>query len=375
MSKTAASSSSVSKAIGQLASQLEYDLIPLSVDDGITRYLNQKRSEIAQSTYESYEKKLARFVTFSESRVIDDLNELNGRIIDDYDSWLRHEASDEVEELSAKTMRDEMYLFRDFIEYLETIDAVQPGLHLNVPIPDPDEVKGSRDVDLDPERVEQILTHLETFNFASLSHVIWVLAARVGRRTGGCIGLDLDNVYLDVDEPYLEFEHDPPKTTLKNGSDSEGQVAITEDEADILRQYIENVRPAIVEEDGREPLLASEYGRIAKSTFRRHIYKWTRPCKIEGSCPHEKDPDTCEAAASADTAAQCASVRSPHAVRHGFISQGRRVGIPIEVLSDRCDVSPEEIKSTYDESTEEERRQVRRQVLDEYSEGSSGGYL
>jgi len=43
----------------------------------------------------------------------------------------------------------------------------------------------------------------------------------------------------------------------------------------------------------------------------------------------------------------------------------RRQGVPKEILSERCDVSEEIIEEVYDERTVREKREHRREVLNE----------
>ncbi|WP_202594305.1 tyrosine-type recombinase/integrase [Halapricum salinum] len=350
------------------------DLKPLEPTDGVQRFLNRKQDDVTSNTIAEYQKKLSRFESFCERRDIDDLRELDRRSVDEYVSWLRHESSDEVEELSPKTMRDELYLIRQLLGYLERIDAVEPGLSEVVQIPDLSDTEGVRDVDVDPERVQTILEYLERYQYASLEHVVWLVSARVGRRLGGYVALDLCDAHLEGRDPYLEFRHRPP-TRLKNGENGEEQVAIATEVADVLRDYIDDIRPEVTDDNGREPLLATRYGRISTTTFRKYIYKWSRPCMIHGDCPHDKALDDCEAAQSVNQAAKCPSSRSPHALRHGYISEARRRGVPLEVLTDRVDVTPEVIQEVYDESTPEERREVRRDILEEYTSDKGRGYL
>lgn len=368
-------SRSQEELIQQLISEYSRKRRKMEPVKGIDRFLKFKSPEITSITLNEYEDKLVRFENFCERQSISDLSELDGHILDEYALWLRHEASDQVDELSSKTMRDEMYLLRNFITYLEKIEVVKRGLSDAIDIPKLSGSDGVRNVDMDPERVRAVLEYLDRFEYASLEHVVWLLTAHVGRRTGGIISLDLGDAHLDAKDPYLEFNHRPPTTRLKNKEKGEGPVAISDADAEVIREYIEKVRPDIIDEEGREPLLATGQGRISRSTFRRYMYKWSRPCAIGEGCPHNRNPDDCEAAQSMDVASKCPSSRSPHALRHGYITDCRRNGVPIEVLSDRCDVSEEVIREVYDETTEEERLTVRRQILDDYSSDNGGGYL
>jgi len=342
---------------------------------GLKRYLNKRRPGVTEQTLKRYKKRLSLFTGYLSANGITDLNDLDGRILDDWAAWRRYESSDKVDELSAKTMVDDLYLLRHFIEYLESIEAVKQGLGEKISIPKLADGDGVRDIDVNPDRVRQILSHLQKFRYGSLHHVVWILLARTGRRTGCIRSLDLVDCNLDHNEPYLEFNHRPDTDTrLKNAEKSEGHVSITDSTAEILSDFIQNNRCDVTDEFGREPLLTTSYGRISSTTVRKIIYNWSRPCIISDSCPHDKDPESCQAAKSQDQASKCPSSRSPHALKHGFISEGRRRGVPIDALSDRCDVTEDVIRKHYDETTEDERCKIRRKVFEQYS-SEDGGYL
>ncbi len=362
--------------IDRLASELKSDLKPCTPQRGLDRYLDSKRSDLTENTVNEYATKLGMIVEFLEKQGTNDLQELDGRLVNDIIAWRRYESSDRVDELAPKTMRDEMYRLRDWISHLENIEAVKPGLSDSISIPESSEGDGVRNVDLDPKRAEQILEYLGKYFYATLAHVVWVLAVRTGRRTGCLLALDCDDVHLKGDEPYLEFFNRPEKgTRLKNGTKSESHVSISKADAEIISDFIDTTRPDTTDDYGREPLLATQHGRASTSTIRRTIYKFSRPCAIGAGCPHDRDPDTCEAAQSGNHASKCPSSRSPHALKHGFISEGRRLGVPLDVLGDRCDVSEDVIRKHYDETTEEERCKARRRIFDEYSDENGGGYL
>jgi len=121
----------------------------------------------------------------------------------------------------------------------------------------------------------------------------------------------------------------------------------------------------VTDEHGREPLLASQQGRITKSTIRKYVYKWSRSCAVGAECPHDRDPDECDAANDLDQASKCPSSVTPHPIRRGYITRLLKAGVTIEVVSDRCNVSPVVIDEHYDVRTEEEKMQQREAVLRE----------
>lgn len=356
--------------VQSLLEEVGESLQPMSPEDGVDSYL-RNRSDIRPRTKAEYRRKLEYFLTFAEKVDLENLNELSGREITEYRTWRREESSDLVDALAPKTMNDDMHLFRDFVAYLESIEAVKDGLSDKVNIPEVDD--NSRDIELDPERLERILDYLEQFEYATFEHVIVLLLAKTSRRLGGIVGLDLGDYHQDETDPYLEFRH-RPETPLKNGEDSEGRVSLPPVVNDVISAYIEMHRHDVEDEYGRKPLLTSRHGRPSTSTIRRVVYKLTRPCAIGESCPHGKSPDTCEAASSGDAASRCESSRSPHALRHGSLTELLRENVPTEVICDRGDLTPETLEKYYDERSEEEKRKHRREVLETIWQ-NGGGYL
>lgn len=335
----------------------------IAPDEAVNRYLETRMSEVAESTLAGYERSLSVFTDFCEQSRIENLNNLSGRDVDDYRIYRRQESSDKVDTLSTKTMRDEMYLLRDFLDYLEDIEAVEQGLSGMVRIPELADGDGIKDRFISPDRVDSIISFLEDFNYASPEHVVWVVVCTTGRRPGGIYGLNLEHLYLDRDEPYIDFSHSED-LRLKNGIKSNTEVNIPTDVAEVLRDYIENVRIGAEDKNG-QPLLTTSMGRLSRSTMRRYFYKYTRPCQIGKECPHDKDPDACDAANDINQASKCPSTEPPYSSRHGHITALLKAGCPINVVSRRCDVSREIIEKHYDERSSAEKRESRREVLDQ----------
>lgn len=330
--------------IQSIARAVNQSLEPMPPQDAINRFLEVKSSEIRPQTLGEYENKLEHLLHFCEMRDIENLNNFTGRNIDGFRRWRKHETADQSEPLSNKTMRDDMYLLRDFLSFLEDIEAVRNGLSNKVDVPSLDDDDGVRTIELDPERLAEILDYLRTYQYASREHVVWEFHADNGRRPGDLFSLDLCDLHLDCDDPYIELNHRPDETGLKNGNKSENEIALSEKVAQIFKHYIESNRIDSSTDPDREPFLTSRYGRLSKSTMRRYVYRWSRPCEIGASCPHDRDVDECTAAGSNDKASKCPSSRPPYALRHGYITQMRREGIPKEIVGGRCDVSPEVIE-------------------------------
>lgn len=334
------------------------------------RYLDHRRSEVTETTLQEYADRLDEVVEFCDRRDVEHVKDLDGAAVADLVRWIREEVPEEVDEYGPKTMRDYAYLLRSFLRYLESVDAVREGLHESVAVPDLAPGDGVDEELLDADRARDVLAHLSRFEYATAEHVVWVLLTETGCRRGGVRSLDLGDCYLDGDRPYLEFFHRPEEgTRLKNGFESEREVAIAESTAAVLRDYVEHNRVEVTDEYGREPLLTTSQGRLSKSSITKYAYKWSRPCAISDGCPHGRDVGVCEAASDLDAASQCPSSRSPHRVRKGYMSDLSKKGVPKEVLSDRCDVSVAVLEKHYEFVSESEKREMRREVLEEVREG------
>lgn len=343
-------------------------------EEAVSKFLSYKEPEIRPQTLKEYKRKLDHFIDFCNSQSVENLNQLDGRVIQGFRRYRRLESTDQREPLSTKTMRDDMYLFRDFVKYLEYIESVPSGLSDKIGIPELGWGEGVRDTNISIDRLEMILEHLRQYQYASREHVVWKFHAHTGRRPGGLYAIDLTDLYLDSDEPYVELRHRPEETELKNGYRGEGEIYLSADAAQIFRDYINQNRIDVTTENDREPFLTSRYGRLSKSTMRTYVYRFSRPCIISGQCPHDQDIESCQAAQSDDVASKCPSSRSPYALRHGYITSKRSEGVPDRFISGRCDVSPDVLEKHYDERTESEKRELRKEVFDKNQESSTGGY-
>lgn len=176
-------------------------------------------------------------------------------------------------------------------------------------------------------------------------------------------GLNLCDVEVDTDEPGLNLMHRPDEgCPLKNDESGERWIAITQSVARVVRDYIEGPRNDVVDEYGREPLLTTTAGRPTVSTLRDNLYCVTRPCWRGEECPHDRDPEECEATFY-KRASKCPSSRSPHDVRSGRVTAYAREDVPRRVVSDRLNASEEILDKHYDRRSKRERANQRRDYL------------
>jgi integrase len=176
----------------------------------------------------------------------------------------------------------------------------------------------------------------------------------------------LDCADYDPANQSLEVVHRPKSgTTLKNQGKGERFVALSDDVSELLDDWIENTRPSVTDNHGRDPLISTTEGRAHTTTLRGDCYRYTRPCVVTGECPHGRDMEECEAT-SYDSASGCPSVESPHALRRGGITHALQEGWPMKAVGDRANVSETVLSMHYDSRSEEEKMEQRREYLDDF---------
>jgi len=341
------------------------DLEPIPPSAAVERHLDALDLDAAEWTHTSHKSELRPFVEWCrEEGGIDNLNNLSGRDLYDYRVWRRKGgySNGQDGELARKTIHSNLSTLRSFLKFAADIDAVPEGLAIKVPLPnlsDDDEVSDSKIV---PERVPPILDYLERYEYGSRDHVIWTLLWR-GLRTGAIRALDINDLELDNHDPGFDLLHRPETgTPLKNDDDSARYLYITEQMAAILQAWIEGPRPDVIDDHGRNPLVATKQGRASASCIRDAVYRWTRPCARGDDCPHDRDPETCEATEHSSMS-KCPSARSPHDVRKARVTKYRNDGISRGLVSEELDASEDVLDKHYDRASRREKASRRWEII------------
>jgi site-specific recombinase XerD len=355
------------------------DLEPLEPREAMELWLDRLQSTRADETIQSYRYRIEQFVEWCESEGIHNLNALTSRDVFRYDSDRRSE------DLSVKTLNNQLGTLKLFIQFCARMDAVKPTLPAKIEVPTVTVSDRVNDELLPAERAEDVLSSLRRYERASRMHVMFELVWHTGCRLGGLQALDLSDCFLDesdlerlkhvdyieaealeqVDVPFIYFRHRPESTPLKNKQSGERPVALSEEVAGYLREYIEVNRVSRTDEEDRRPLFTTEKGdtaRVSKSSIRRIVYIVTQPCRW-GSCPHGREPESCEATEHGKEA-RCPSSRSPHPIRTGAVTNMRDQGWPPEVVAERVNATPEVIREHYDHPDPIRRMQSRRDFVD-----------
>jgi len=330
-------------------------MTPRSVADA---FVSKRESDSTEETVGSYRRRLDQFCTWCEQEsCLLNLNDLRGRHLQEYWEWRRPDLGDTA-------MKNEFGTIKKFLEFGVAVEAVEPFMpdvaqQLKPTLSKSEEASSVR---IETQRAERILSHLEKFEYATRNHVIMMLTWSTAARISGLRSVDVDDIRHDLDS--IEFKHRPDQGTgLKNKTKSNRHNSLTDRELEILEDYTRVHRERKTDEYGREPLLTTNQGRISKSYLRMLVYRLTHPC-IYTDCPHERDPDDCEALEHGHESL-CPSAVSPHAVRTGAITRMRNEGAPIHMVAERVDATPETLRAHYDYSDDENRMQHRRDVFDQ----------
>lgn len=333
------------------------NLEPIAPETALELYLADRENDVTQATLYSHSSRIGHFVRWCHEKDISNLNELTGRLLQEYRLWRREEG-----DLSVSSEKTQMDTLRVFVKWLESIDGVEADLHTKVRSPTLSGKDNVRDLMLDEDRAEKVLSYLRKYEYASRAHVALSLLWHTMMRVGGACALDLSD--YDSQEQYLEVVHRPEmETPIKNAEAGERFVALSADLCKLLDDWINNQRPMVVDEYGREPLLSTSEGRAHTTTIRGDCYRYTRPCISTNECPHERDLQECPAL-DYDRASECPSSLSPHALRRGGITYALNKGWPMNAVSDRANVSEGVLDKHYDRRSHREKMEQRRSYLD-----------
>lgn len=337
------------------------ELEAIDPSTAVEMYIHDRENELSQATIYSHRSRLSHFTRWCDQEGIEETRELSGLNLHEYRLWRREEG-----ELNSVTEKTQMDTLRVFIRWCESVDAVEANLSEKVLSPTLSKGENERDEMVDPSVIRSILDYLETYEYASSDHVTLLLMYRCLLRRGAVRSIDIDDVHLSNDEPYIEIHHrSETGTPLKNQDDAEREIGLKPATATVLQDYVEERRIDVTDAHGRSPFISTEQGRPHATTIAATAYAVTRPCSIGAECPHGRDPDACDAARDRQLAYECPSSKSPHPVRRGAITAWLRGDVPETVVGDRASTSPEVLDKHYDERTEHEKMQQRRRYLNQ----------
>ncbi|PSQ31646.1 integrase [Halobacteriales archaeon SW_6_65_46] len=339
----------------------------ISPEKAVEMHLRNVASNDAAWTRTSHESDLRPFLEWcQEEGGIEHLHDLTGRDLFEFRIWRRDGgySNGQVDELAPATLDGNLSTVRSFLKFAATIDAVHDDLFEKVPLLDLSKHDEVSDSYITPERVPEIVDYLGQYEYAGRDHVVWTLIWKTGMRISGVRALDLRDLSLDGSRPILQLRHRPPTTPLKNDEKSERDNRIDDHTRVVLQGYLEGPRVSKLDDEGRKPLVTTEYGRVTHSAIRDSVYRWTRPCQVGLGCPHDLDPDSCEYTYH-DYMSKCPSARSPHDVRKARVTAHRNENVPRGVVSDELDASEDVLDKHYDRASKRKKAHRRWRLIQE----------
>jgi site-specific recombinase XerD len=318
-------------------------------------YLTEREPEVAAKTLENIRNHLGHFTDWCEQEGITSTSELTGRDLHEYRVWRQ-------EGIAQTTLSINLSSLRTFLRWCESIDAAPERLDEKIILPPRNPEEEARDTMLDADRAEEMLAYLQKYDYASRTHALLEVMWHCGCRKGTIRTFDVGDFHPR--KQTLEVRHRPESDTpLKNGERGQRVLALNDRVTEVLTDYVDHNRREKIDDYGREPLFATRYGRISLPAIKDACYTMSRPCATGHGCPHNRDPDTCEAVDD-KSASLCPSSVSPHPVRRGSITHHLLNDAPETVVSGRCDVSADILEHHYDQRTEHEKAEQRRKYID-----------
>jgi site-specific recombinase XerD len=326
----------------------ESELEPIEPRTAYELFLDHKSVDCTDATVYNYRFRLKPFLEWCEENDVENLNDIPGRNLQTYRLWRR-----ETSDINNLTMRMQMSALRVFLKWAASIEAVTENLYDKVMMPQVSPEEQQRNETLDAERAQRVLGYFSKFQYASNEHVLLALLWETGIRIGSANSLDVEDV--DFENGHLRLVHRPDEgTRLKNVEGGERLIALTSDLAKLLGDYIDEIRNDLEDEYGRKPLLTTRQGRMSRVSMRRIIYRITAPCFFDEPCT--------DCSEGADR--RCGDSVSPHAVRRGSITHYLSKDVPVDVVSDRMNVSRKVLEKHYDKRSEEVKVEQRREYIE-----------
>jgi hypothetical protein len=340
-------------------SETQYDLKSILPREAIKWYIDHRRDEVRMPTRRKHESSLGTFVDWTDEVSIEDMNELGGRRLMAYKTWLKTES-----DLATISLNGNLAILQRFLRFCE---RSRPSRRTS---PTGPRSRTSRRRRKSTTRSRQT-TKLSRFRHttgnssmppavrsSSISSPRWVSTRRsLWDRSRGLRAGQTGHPSSSRTKGAEEYG-----TPLKNGPDGERIINISDQLRDFIVDYVEQIRDDVFDQYGRRPLFTTANGRPSTATIRRDFYKMSRPCEYSGGCPHDREIAECDAAKNAN-AADCPSRFSTHPLRKWAIMSQLNAGVPKELLSDRVDVSVPVLDKHYDQRTEERKSRHRHEAL------------
>lgn len=338
------------------------ELYSVTPDDAVDRYLNSREADdgTASKTVRNHRYNLKKFRMWAEETGFEDMSNMNGLVADDYKTWVMNLTKKNGDLLRPMTRQNIITTFRTFLLHCEKLEIVRSGVADKVIVPSVNEEDEVRNGRIPEETAHEILDYLRQFKYGSRKHVVFELLWHTGIRRGTLHGLDLDD--WKPQKPSLQLHHRPDtETPLKNGKKGERHVYISDERVvNAISDYIKHNRYDVTDDYERKPLITTRQGRLSTTAITKNVYTVTRPCYYATSdC-------TCDSGELNENASKCEQSVSAHIIRKSSVTAQLNADIPTDVVGERTNMSRETLDKHYDQRSNEEQMDVRKQHLEDF---------
>jgi integrase len=347
----------LSPGLGEGQSTMAHRNRDVSIRKARRDFLSSKRNSVKESTVRGYEAITRDFIEYLEAQEIQTVQEIDGYLIQQWKIKRKDENN-----VAPITLHNNVKHLRLFIEWCEAAELVESGLTEKIIIPNVTEEQSRSEEIVSPKEIEDILSYLSTYEYASRLHTYTKLLWHIGCRGSALVSLDLQD-YKPRDGIIKIRNRKEAGTPLKNGNKSERNVGISGGVIDLINDYKAARRHDIEDEFGRQPLFTTKYGRLTRQRAYKNFCAVSRPCVYSNNCPHGREIDECEAALNKKQSYSCPSSQSLHPIRRGSITYHLNQDWPVEKVSERCDVSVPVLNKHYDGRSLEDKQQGRRRFV------------
>lgn len=321
-------------------------------------FLTYKERNTKPSTVRNYKSTIGIFIDYCERQGVHKTDEIDGHLIQQWK--LARQREDDPAPITLKNNTKDLIVF---LKWCASSELVASELPDKVDVPHVSREDSRSDETVTPSQVNDYLSYLEMYEYGSRLHAAIQLLWHTGCRISALQSLDI--VDFEPSQNILKFRNRRESgTALKNGVKSERNVTLNDETTTVLVDYVEARRDDVSDDEGRNPLFTTSYGRASRQRFYKDFVALSRPCDFDGTCPHNRDVDECEAALNKKKAYDCPSSKSLHPIRRGSITYHLNQDWDVEKVSQRCDVSVDVLKRHYDVRTHEDKRESRVQDVD-----------
>lgn len=374
--------------MAQAANPNDDDIQPLRIGKCIERYIDNRRGELSDATIRSVRSRWRWFEQFCDAYDVEYTTDLNRPLLSKYKQKRREMGRDP----NPVTMVTQLNTVKNILQHLADWGFAEPNLHQAIHVPELRDKEDVKENAIDPEVALRVLEYLRRYEWASRQHVVFELIFTTTMRSGTVRALDIDDIHWE--DNLIGAQHRPKSgTPLKNKQHGERLIAVPDRTTEMLKDWINNQRPTPNDPSSRRrPLIATQHGRASKTTIQSDVYGVMRPQYIgeECNCTREHaekswrsrlgdeeferrrrssnhEIDLSCAASNKNNASTCVDVEGPHALRKAAVKYHIDNGWDekLHQLSDRANAEEEVLRKHYDQATEKERAERRRDTMDD----------